>query len=84
MIRMLVEMDESLVEELREMVTISGAHVVGEEIVSDEPTIHYTYDNKTECWATIRKLILNGYRINAGYNGHTEEYWIKAKKTGDQ
>lgn len=82
--RMTIEFTDNLLEEIRAMVTISGAHIISEEEASDNPLQCYHYDSKTGFWAAIRKLIASGNKVYAGYNGDTEEYWIKAKKTGDQ
>lgn len=82
--RIMIEVEDHLVEELRSVITITGGHIIAEEEVSDIPVEHYHYDSKTNFWADIRKLIVKGYKVYAGYNANTEEYWIKAKKTGDQ
>jgi hypothetical protein len=82
--RIMIEVEDHLVEELRSVITITGGHIIAEEEVSNNPVEHHHYYSKTGFLAAIRKLIVKGYKIYAGYNANTECYWIKAKKTGDQ
>jgi len=79
--RIMIEVDDHLVEELRSVITITGGHIIAEEEVSNNPVEYHHYYSKTGFWAAIRKFIVKGYKIYAGYNANAEAYWIKAKKS---